>query len=148
MLWLYWQNDQYWGPDIPRRWHQAWVAGGGKAEFHPLAPVGADGHFGTEIDMDHWVPIAEAFFTRLGFTKPGVIARPAASGFAHIEQFDKVPGRVGARAAAIANSSQLRSHGPLRQAVMALGGMRPVTGRWAMHWATVSAEAPLASYTR
>ena len=39
MLWLYWENDKYWGPDNPKTWHKAWVDGGG-----PVARVyvGAD----------------------------------------------------------------------------------------------------------
>jgi dienelactone hydrolase len=97
MLWLYWQNDLYWGPDKPRRWHQAWVDGGGKAEFHSLSAVGTDGHSGMAIDMDRWVPIAESFLAQLGFTTPGVMTRPAASGFAAIDQLDKVPVSASAR---------------------------------------------------
>ena len=91
MLWLYWQNDLYWGADNARRWYQAWVDGGGNAQFHLLDAVGTDGHAGISIDMDHWVPIVEAFLAQLGFTTPGVIPRPKASGFAAIDQLDKVP---------------------------------------------------------
>jgi len=39
MLWLYWQNDQYWGNDIPKQWHRTWVEAGGKADFQSLAPI-------------------------------------------------------------------------------------------------------------
>jgi dienelactone hydrolase len=91
MIWLYWQNDQYWGPEIPKQWHAAWVAGGGKAEFHSFPAVGKDGHGGSGIDMDHWVPVVDDFLVRLGFTKPGLVARPAPSGFAAIDEADKVP---------------------------------------------------------
>jgi hypothetical protein len=45
MLWLYWQNDRYWGEPHPRQWHQAWQTGGGQAEFHSLPPTSGDGHF-------------------------------------------------------------------------------------------------------
>jgi dienelactone hydrolase len=129
MLWLYWQNDQYWGPDIPKHWHQVWIAGGGNAEFHQLSPVGTDGHLGTGIDMDHWVPIAEVFFARIGFTKPGAIARPAASGFAQIEQFDKVPGRVEARDG---YRKFLAAPKPRAYAVSGNGDWGFATGDWAM----------------
>ncbi len=91
MLWLYWANDQYWGEAIPKRWHQAWTAAGGIAEFHTLPAVGKDGHGGSGIDMNTWVPIVEPFLARLGFDKPGVIARPPASGFAAIDDAGKVP---------------------------------------------------------
>ncbi len=91
MLWLYWQNDQYWGADNPKRWHEAWVAAGGNAEFHSLPAVGSDGHAGSMIDMDHWVPLAEAFLARLGFDTPGLVTRPAATNFARVDETDKLP---------------------------------------------------------
>ena len=97
MLWLYWQNDMYWGPRIPQRWAADWVAGGGKAEMHTLPPVGTNGHGGSGLDMDHWVPIADAFLAGLGFGKPGVIARPPPSGFASVNDVDKVPLPASAR---------------------------------------------------
>lgn len=95
MLWLYWQNDLYWGAEAPKRWHQAWVDQGGQAEFHQLPPVGKDGHQGTEADMDHWVPLMERFLAGLGFTQSGVPPRPAASGFAAVTDLGKVPDQAG-----------------------------------------------------
>ena len=91
MLWVYWQNDQYWGADNPKRWHEAWVQAGGQAEFHSLAPVGSDGHSGSSADMDHWVPLAEAFLARLGFTQPGGVPRPAPTAFARIDDTGRLP---------------------------------------------------------
>ena len=91
MLWLYWQNDLYWGASTPRRWHEAWVGGGGLAEFQSLAPLGQDGHSGLNADMDHWVPLVDDYLARLGFGKPGSIARPAPSGFAKVDEADKLP---------------------------------------------------------
>ena len=91
MLWLYWENDEYWGPENPKRWHEAWLKGGGKAEFHQLAAAGKTGHGAMAFDMDHWVPFAEAFLAQLGFTQSGVIPRPAATSFAKVDEADKVP---------------------------------------------------------
>ena len=91
MLWLYWQNDLYWGAGTPRRWHEAWAGGGGLAEFQSLALVGQDGHSGVSADMDHWVPLVDDYLARLGFSKPGSIARPAPSGFAKVDEVDKLP---------------------------------------------------------
>ena len=79
MLWLYWQNDLYWGADVPKQWHIAWLEGGGRAEFNSLADAGKDGHGAIGFDMDHWVPIVDDFLARLGFAKPGSIARPPPS---------------------------------------------------------------------
>ena len=91
MLWLYWQNDLYWGAGAPRRWHEAWAAGGGLAEFQSLPPVGQDGHSGVSADMDHWVPLVDDYLARLGFGKPGSVARPPPSGFAKVDEVDKLP---------------------------------------------------------
>ncbi len=90
-LWMYWQNDKYWGPEVPRTWHKAWVAGGGKAEFTAFGPSGVDGHNGLNADMDHWLPVVEDFLNRAGFTRPGIVVRPASSGFADIQDAAKVP---------------------------------------------------------
>jgi dienelactone hydrolase len=49
-LWLYSENDLYWGPDAPKQWHKAHVeaatAAGQKttAEFFAAPPVDPDGH--------------------------------------------------------------------------------------------------------
>ena len=91
MLWLYWQNDLYWGAGTPRRWHEAWTGGGGLAEFQSLPPVGQDGHSGVSADMDHWVPLVDDYLARLGFGKSGVITRPLASAFAKLDEADKLP---------------------------------------------------------
>jgi len=69
MLWLYWENDLFWGAQAPRDWHRAWVEGGGQAEFHQLSAVGPDGHSGFGIDMDRWVPLVDAFLAKAGYTQ-------------------------------------------------------------------------------
>ena len=91
MAWFYWANDKYWGPDNPKRWHRAWTDGGGKAEFHAMPAKGKDGHSGLSIAMDDWVPLMEEFLARAGFDKPGTITVPKASGFAKVNEADKVP---------------------------------------------------------
>ena len=97
MLWLYWENDLYWGADIPRQWHEAWTSGGGKAELHTLPAAGQNGHGALSFDMDHWVPYADAFFAKLGFDRPGVPARPPATAFARVDEVDKVPVKASTR---------------------------------------------------
>jgi dienelactone hydrolase len=91
MLWLYWKNDKYWGEEIPREWHKAWVNGGGKAEFRSFPPTGEDGHRGLTIDMNSWLPAVDEFLNQLGFTQAAIVARPAASGFADLRDVGKVP---------------------------------------------------------
>jgi hypothetical protein len=91
MLWMYWQNDKYWGADVPKTWHKAWLASGGQADFVAFSPSGEDGHNGLNADMDHWLPVTDEFLSRLGFTKPGIVSRPPGSGFADINDASKVP---------------------------------------------------------
>lgn len=91
MLWLYWDNDKYWGADVPKRWHQGFVEGGGKAELHTLPAVGTDGHLGLNADMNTWVPLVEAYLGRLGFSQSGVVARPPATSHARIDDVTRVP---------------------------------------------------------
>lgn len=43
-LWLYAKNDSYFGPELAAKMASAWKDGGGKVEYDPLPPYGADGH--------------------------------------------------------------------------------------------------------
>jgi dienelactone hydrolase len=99
MLWLYWENDKYWGPDNPKTWHKAWVDGGGKAQFTGLAAVGEDGHSGLGIDMDHWLPVVDAFLNQLGFDKPAIVKAPPPSAFAAVDATTAVPVGTSGKAA-------------------------------------------------
>jgi invasion protein IalB len=55
MLWIYAENDTYFGPELTKRMHEAFVAAGGNAEYRMLPPFGSDGHF--LIDSPDAVPI-------------------------------------------------------------------------------------------
>lgn len=90
-LWLYWENDRYWGAEWPQRWAQAWRDGGGRVEFHQFPPAGRDGHAGFAIDMDRWVPVVEPWLAGVGFARPGTVPRPPASAHARIDEVDRVP---------------------------------------------------------
>lgn len=126
MLWMYWENDKYWGPEIPRRWHKAWTEGGGKAAMTTFGPVGADGHGGWASDMDHWLPVVDAFLAQLGFDQPAIVKRPPASGFAGIAEADKVP--VNARSRITAYAKFLEAKTPRAFAVGNKGGWGYATG--------------------
>jgi dienelactone hydrolase len=91
MLWFYWSNDKYWGADVPKRWHRAWMDGGGQAELKAMPASGTDGHSGMNNDMDRWVPLAEEFLARHGFSKSGLVEIPKPSGFAGVSDVSKVP---------------------------------------------------------
>jgi dienelactone hydrolase len=66
-LWLYSENDRYWGPALPKRWFDAFVKGGGKGKFVPLPPHGNDGHGIFSGDVAAWKPAFEAFIREIGF---------------------------------------------------------------------------------
>jgi dienelactone hydrolase len=91
MLWLYWENDLYWGADNPKRWHQAWLSGGGKAEFYSFLAAGNDGHSGFNINMTAWLPKVDAFLSQLGFQTPAIVPKPQSTGFANITDAQRVP---------------------------------------------------------
>ena len=65
-LWLYAENDNYFQPGLSRQLVEAYRMGGGRAEYHVLPPIGADGH---EFIQDKdavalWGPILERFLKR------------------------------------------------------------------------------------
>ncbi len=91
MLWLYSENDNYWGPDIPRKWHAAYTGAGGKAEFAAFGPVSTDGHSLLAKGMPLWRPVLDQFITTLGIAPPQATGAPPASGFASINDASKIP---------------------------------------------------------
>jgi dienelactone hydrolase len=64
-LWLYAENDRYYTPDSIRRYHKAFVQGGGAAAFHLFPAFGGDGH-GLANQLDLWRAPVEDFVGRLG----------------------------------------------------------------------------------
>ena len=67
MLWLYTENDMYFGPTYPRAWHAAFVAAGGKAGFVQFPPHGDDGHSLFTRFPSVWQPRVAEFLDGLGF---------------------------------------------------------------------------------
>ena len=130
MLWLYWQNDLYWGEGTPRRWHEAWTTAGGLAEYQSLPAVGQDGHAGVNLDMDHWAPLVDDYLARLGFGTPGVIARPPASAFAKVDEVDKLPANQAAKDGHYRKF--LESRAPRAFAVGPNNAVGWASGDWAM----------------
>lgn len=62
-LWIYAENDTFFGPDLSRRMHDAYTGAGGKAEYHMLPPFGGDGHFliGSPDSIPLWAPLVSHF---------------------------------------------------------------------------------------
>jgi dienelactone hydrolase len=91
MLWLYWQNDKFWGEKHPKNWHEKWLDNGGRAEFTMFPAVGEDGHGGLNTDMNSWLPVVDAYLSKLGFNKNAIIGKPQKSDFADINDLNKIP---------------------------------------------------------
>ncbi|WP_460907794.1 alpha/beta hydrolase family protein [Paraburkholderia jirisanensis] len=67
MLWIYTENDQYFGPTYSTAWHTAFVHAGGHADFHMLAPFAENGHTLFARGIDIWEPLVAEFLDRQGF---------------------------------------------------------------------------------
>jgi len=66
MLWIYTENDTFFGPRLSKRMYDAFTAAGGNAEYHLLPAYGSDGHFmvdsrdATQI----WGPLVSEFLDK------------------------------------------------------------------------------------
>ena len=65
-LWLYSVNDRFFGPELARRMHEAFVKSGGDAEFVEAPATGLDGHGYFERKTEDWAPRVERFLRRVG----------------------------------------------------------------------------------
>lgn len=67
-LWLYAENDTYFGPDLARRLHGAFTEAGGDGELHVLASYGVDGHMlaDDQAGWRLWGASLTAFLDRIG----------------------------------------------------------------------------------
>lgn len=66
VLWLYWQNDYFWGDRQPVAWFNAFVAGGGQGEFLQFQALkDTDGHLGMTKDMLHWADPVDRFLLQV-----------------------------------------------------------------------------------
>jgi dienelactone hydrolase len=68
MLWIYAENDTFFGPSLSRRMHDAYTGAGGNAEYHLLPPFGNDGHFliTSPDSIPLWAPLVGPFLDRHG----------------------------------------------------------------------------------
>ena len=67
MLWIYTENDSYFGPELSRRMHEAFVGAGGDAEYHLVGPFGNEGHglIDAREGVPIWSPLVSRFLDRL-----------------------------------------------------------------------------------
>jgi dienelactone hydrolase len=64
MLWVYSENDQYFGPAIAGRFFEAFTNGGGKAEFIKAPPFDRDGHALFGGNIPGWTPYVDGFLKK------------------------------------------------------------------------------------
>lgn len=112
-LWFYGENDSYFPPSVIRPAFAAYTAAGGRAEMVAFGPFGTNAHamFSSPAGLPIWWPKVQALLELEGLpvqvlfpelAKENDLARPAASGFAALEDVDGVPflktsGRAGYR---------------------------------------------------
>ncbi len=60
-LWLYSENDRYWGKEKPRTWFQRFVNSGGSGRFVQLPPYKDEGHRSFTGNPAAWRPAFEEF---------------------------------------------------------------------------------------
>lgn len=130
MVWLYWQNDKYWGEDSPKRWVKAWQDSGGQADLAFFAASGEDGHNGINSDMEHWLPVVDGFLAKLGFARPAIVVKPLASGFAEVADSARVP--LGAQSKTTGYQKFLDTKGPRAFAIGERGSWGWAAGDYAV----------------
>jgi dienelactone hydrolase len=64
MLWIYSENDRYFGPALAQRFKDSFVAGGGKVDFVKAPPFGKDGHSLFAGGIPEWTPHVDEFLRR------------------------------------------------------------------------------------
>lgn len=67
MLWVYTENDLFFGPQYSQQWYTAFTSAGGQAEYKLLPPFGKNGHFLFSAGTKVWEPVVAAFLDRVGF---------------------------------------------------------------------------------
>ena len=67
MLWVYAENDHFFGPQLAAAFHAAFTKSGGKAEFIQPAPFGKDGHgLFSNGGIPLWTPLVDDFLAGQG----------------------------------------------------------------------------------
>jgi hypothetical protein len=69
MLWVYAQNDHFFGPKLAEQLKDAFVAGGGNVEFIAAPAFGSDGHYLFSRDgIPIWTGFVDAFLAQHGLS--------------------------------------------------------------------------------
>jgi dienelactone hydrolase len=67
-LWIYAENDEFWGPDVPVAWHAAFAAGGSRTTFVHAPPVATGSAHGLSSHASSlWAPYVDTFLATIDF---------------------------------------------------------------------------------
>ncbi|MDD1532521.1 MULTISPECIES: alpha/beta hydrolase family protein [unclassified Bradyrhizobium] len=76
-LWVYAANDSYFGPELARRLHDGFRAGGGNATFVAAPPYGDEGHYLYSVaGRPQWTPYVDAFLRERGLLSRDILSPP------------------------------------------------------------------------
>jgi dienelactone hydrolase len=66
MLWIYIENDTFFGPALSKRMNDAYTGAGGNAEYHLMPPFGSEGHFFVDSPeaIPQWSPLVSQFLEK------------------------------------------------------------------------------------
>ncbi len=98
-LWFYGDNDSYWGPELPKKMHAAYLAAGGKARlvsFGVFSDGDAHNMISSARGVDIWLPETEKFLGEIGMPTKEIFEiemtpRPPKSGYAALSDVAAVP---------------------------------------------------------
>lgn len=68
-LWIYTENDRYFGPALSIRMAAAYRDSGGRVEFNLLPPFGSDGHVLFTRAVERWGPLVQPFLAAAGLIR-------------------------------------------------------------------------------
>ncbi|WP_028134769.1 alpha/beta hydrolase family protein [Bradyrhizobium japonicum] len=76
-LWVYAANDSYFGPELARRLHDGFRAGGGNATFIAAPAYGDEGHYLYSVaGRPQWTPYVDAFLRQRGLLNRDILSPP------------------------------------------------------------------------
>ena len=90
-LWLYAENDHFWGKDWPRQWYAAYTGAGGRADMSMVPPIGDEGHQLLTRGFATWRPLVDRFLDKAGFPTPRSKDAPPSTGFAPLDDASRLP---------------------------------------------------------
>jgi len=66
-LWIYTENDMYFGPKLPKEWFDAFKAAGGTGEYTLFPALGDNGHGLFSLAPEVWKPRVLEFLRANGY---------------------------------------------------------------------------------